>query len=291
MIGIITCMVMGTVSGCGQKGSKNTQFSQEKQSSEVESEDVQKEEIQPHIIIADDTEDFQSIEGCAVFWDSGNHTYTFYNEDRCKERVSPDSTFKIISALIGIHNHVVTSEDSKMGYSGIQYPVDTWNEDLSLKEAFQSSCIWYFRKIIDQVGKDNIQNELNRLKYGNCDISQWNGSGVNSFLELNGFWLESSLLISPLEQVEVLQRIIEGQSIYTESEIKILKDIMLLETNGSEKIYGKTGTGTKGTAWFVGFVEKKNANIYFAIYLNDDSADQISGDKAQKIAFDILSNM
>ena len=55
-----------------------------------------------------------------------------------------------------------------------------------------------------------------------------------------------------------------------------------------KKIYGKTGTGTDGTAWFIGFVEKENTNIYFAIYLDDDSSNEISGIKAQEIAFNIL---
>ena len=54
------------------------------------------------------------------------------------------------------------------------------------------------------------------------------------------------------------------------------------------EIYGKTGTGTDGTAWFIGFVEKENTNIYFAIYLDDDSSNEISGIKAQEIAFNIL---
>ena len=77
------------------------------------------------------------------------------------------------------------------------------------------------------------------MDYGNCDISEWSGSGVNSFPELNGFWIESSLLISPIEQVEVLHKIMEGETIYTESEIEILKSIMLLEASDSKKIYGK----------------------------------------------------
>ena len=111
---------------------------------------------------------------------------------------------------------------------------------------------------------------------------------MNSFPELNGFWIESSLMISPIEQVEVLHKIMEGETIYTKSEIEILKSIMLLEASDSKKIYGKTGTGTNGTAWFIGFVEKENTNIYFAIYLDDDSSNEISGIKAQEIAFNIL---
>ena len=158
---------------------------------------------------------------------------------------SPNSSFKVISALIGIHNQVITSEDSKMEYDGMNYPVDAWNADLRLEDAFRSSCIWYFRKVIDEVGQETIQEELNKLDYGNCDISEWSGSGVNSFPELNGFWIESSLMISPIEQVEVLHKIMEGETIYTKSEIEILKSIMLLEASDSKKIYGKTGTDRK----------------------------------------------
>ena len=62
----------------------------------------------------------------------------------------------------------------------------------------------------------------------------------------------------------------------------------VLNTKEGIKIYGKTGTGTDGTAWFIGFVEKENTNIYFAIYLDDDSSNEISGIKAQEIAFNIL---
>ena len=66
-----------------------------------------------------------------------------------------------------------------MEYNGTQYPIDEWNSDLRLQEAFQTSCIWYFRKVIDKVGKDEVQKELDTLVYGNCDISEWEGSNCN----------------------------------------------------------------------------------------------------------------
>ena len=297
IMGITACLIIGSISGCSSKENGNSQSNQKEQTIQTnqteeeisENEDVKnEEELQPTTVTVDYAEAFQSIQGCAVILNSENNTYTFYNEDKCRTRVSPNSTFKVISALIGIHNQVVTSEDSKMEYDGMNYPVDAWNADLRLEDAFRSSCIWYFRKVIEEVGQETIQEELNKLDYGNCDISEWSGSGVNSFPELNGFWIESSLLISPIEQVEVLHKIMEGETIYTESEIEILKSIMLLEASDSKKIYGKTGTGTNGTAWFIGFVEKENTNIYFAIYLDDDSSNEISGIKAQEIAFNIL---
>lgn len=246
------------------------------------------EALQPTVVTVDFSDEFQAIGGCAVILDAEKNTYTFYHEDKCKTRVSPDSTFKIISALIGLHHQVVTSEDSKMGYDGTRYPVEAWNADLSLAEAFQSSCIWYFRKVLDQVGQEKIQQELTELAYGNCVISEWGGSAVNPLPELNGFWLESSLLISPVEQVEILRNIVEGKTMYTESEVEILKSIMQIETGDSKKLYGKTGTGTDGTAWFVGFVEKEDGNEYFAVYLDDNVSNEINGAKAQEIARGIL---
>lgn len=294
--GLAVWLIIGSVSGCGSKEEGNRQLSQEEQTSQISqtkemsrNKDLKnEEELQPTTVTADYTEAFQSIRGCAVILDSESNTYTFYHEDECRTRVSPNSTFKVISALIGIHHQVVTSENSKMDYDGIRYPVDTWNGDLSLAEAFRSSCIWYFRKVIDEVGQEIIQEELNKLSYGNCDVSEWNGSGVNPFPELNGFWIESSLQISPTEQVEILSNIMEGKTIYTESEVEILKSILLLESDGSKKLYGKTGTGTDGTAWFLGFVEKEDSRIYIAIYLDDNTSNEIRGAKAQEIALTIL---
>lgn len=71
---------------------------------------------------------------------------------------------------------IVTSKESKMGYNGVNYPIEAWNADLSLEDAFRNSCVWYFRKIIDEVGQEEVQKELQSLKYGNCDISEWNGN-------------------------------------------------------------------------------------------------------------------
>lgn len=163
-----------------------------------------------------------------------------------------------------------------------------WNGDLTLEEAFEKSCIWYFREVIDLAGRDKMQEELKNLQYGNCDISEWNGSNINPLENLNVFWLDSSLKNSPLEQVEVLSRIFEGHSDYDSRNIKILKRTMLVDENDSQKTYGKTGSGN-GEAGFVGFSESNGERRYLAIYLNDsEQRDQISGNKAKEMALEIL---
>lgn len=199
------------------------------------------------------------------------------------------STFKIISTLMGLHNHVLVDETSVMHYDGSEYSVPDRNANLSLEEAFQSSCIWYFRQVIDEVGQEEVQNELEALDYGNCDVSEWKGSGVNPKEELNGFWLDSSLAISPAGWVNVLADIFEGKSGHTSEEVTILKQIMRVEESGNGTVYGKTGTGAGGTAWFVGFDEINEERTYFAVYLEDaEKSDQVSGSRAKEIAMEIL---
>ncbi len=243
---------------------------------------------------ADYSECFNGVKGCAVFFDSESNTYTMYNEELCEKRISPCSTFKIIATIMGLDHQTITSVDSTMGYDGTRYPMDQWSKDLNLKDAFKESCVWYFRKVIDDIGQSKVQSYLDHLNYGNCDINEWNGSGINPLPDLNGFWLESSLEISPKEQVNVLANLFDGKTDFSQAHINILKDVMLTETIGSVSVYGKTGTGQdditkhRDNGWFVGMFENSEECYYFAVHLNDDSK-EVSGPMAKEIALDIIN--
>ena len=267
------------------------------QDNRANSDDTDKADTDSHTIVdvpnpttkeIDLSDKFRGINGCAVIYNLDNNEYSIYNSSLCGQEASPYSTFKIISTLAGLNNGVIENEHSMMNYSGENYPLAEWNENVSLDKAFQISCIWYFRQIIDEVGQDEIQYELTQLEYGNCDISEWDGSDVNPMPDLNGFWLGSSLKISPLEQVQVLKTIFEGESLYSAEDVALLKEIMLVSED-TKRIYGKTGSGPDGEAWFVGFAEENGERIYFAIYLNDNTqANNVSGSTAKEIALDIM---
>jgi bla regulator protein BlaR1 len=258
------------------------------------SEDVEITEAAPDIVEVDYSDCFDGIKGCAVFFNSDANVYNMYNEELCEKRTSPCSTFKIIATIMGLENGVVTSVDSKMGYDETVYSMDTWNKDLCLKEAFKESCVWYFRKVIDQLGQREVQKYLNQLGYGNCDISEWDGSGINSAPELNGFWLESSLKISPKEQVDILAIIFDGKTDFSKQNIVILKEVMLTQQKGNVSVYGKTGTGqnantrNRNNGWFVGMFENSDERYYFAVHLTDESK-EVSGPMAKEIALNIIN--
>ena len=192
---------------------------------------------------------------------------------------------------MGLNNGVLQDENSKMNYSGDQYPVDSWNGDLTLKQAVQTSCIWYFRQVCNKVGKNKVEDELIKLHYGNCDISQWEGSDINPRPDLNGFWLGSSLKISPREQVDVLKSIFQKESIYSDDQINVLKNVLLYDEVDGYKIYGKTGTNQEEEGWYIGLAQKGNKECYFAVYLNNENSDKsVSGSTAREIVINIFKS-
>lgn len=258
------------------------------------SSEVRIKDSTPNIQEVDYKEYFDNMKGCAVFFNRDTSVYEIYNRELCEKRSSPYSTFKIISTLIGLENGVINSVDSTMGYDGTIYSNEKWNADLNLKNAFKESCVWYYKKVIDRIGQNKVQKWLDELDYGNRDISQWNGNGTNSFPLLNGFWLDSSLEISPMEQVDILAKILENRTAFSEKNINILKDVMLIQKDSNVTVYGKTGAGKSISAgniangWFVGMFESDNGTYYFAVRLTDDKEKGVSGLKAKKIALNIV---
>ncbi len=287
---ILIMLLSVIITGCSNVNSQS-QTEIETQNAQNEDNAEEKDASAASEIIVDYSESFQEINGCAILYHEPSKTYSFYNRELCETEVSPLSTFKIISALAGLENGVLKNESSKMEYSGTDYPVDAWNADLTLKEAYEASCVWYFRQVVDKVGQENMRAMLQELQYGNCDLSEWNGSGVNPLSELNGFWLASSLKISPVEQITVLRTIFGTDTPFDAEHIETLKNIMYLTELDNGRLYGKTGSSSDGKAWFVGLLDESGDRTYFAVYLDDmQNKDIISGNKAKEIAVNILQS-
>lgn len=252
--------------------------------------------MEPEIIEADWSSYFNDLNGAAVVYNASKKQYTIYNRELALTQRSPCSTFKIISSLIALENGIFEPENSVRTWSGEEYWKEEWNHDIDFRKAFQTSCVWYFREVADEIGKELMKEELERLKYGNCDISDWEGrlNTNNNNPALTGFWVESSLAISPKEQVEVMERIFGKDAIYSKETQKELKKVMLVsEENKSDvSIYGKTGMGKANgitvDAWFTGLAEDTEDTIYYCVYLGRTDGMDVTSSLAKEIAIQII---
>ncbi len=255
-------------------------------------------EFEPDIVEADWSGYFDGMNGCAVLYDADKMQYTIYQEELVLTERSPCSTFKIISSLIALENGIIQPDHSLRTWSGEVFWNKKWNQDIDFSGAFRESCVWYYREVINEIGPELMRKELDSLRYGNCDISDWEGrlNTNNSNRALTGFWIESSLKISPKAQTEVMERIFGEQSDYSEETIDELKKVMLLteQEQGDTLIYGKTGMGkAQGVvvdAWFTGFAERGQDKVYFCVYLGQTDDKNVSSAVAKEIAVQIVSD-
>ncbi|MDQ5984188.1 MAG: putative beta-lactamase YbxI [Eubacteriales bacterium SKADARSKE-1] len=218
---------------------------------------------------------FGNESGCAVFLDDDKKEYKVYNPQMINEKVSPCSTFKIVLTLAGLKYGVLKNENTLIKWDGIKRSFDNWNQDLTLKDAFRYSAGWYFAKVAEMIGHNNLTQFVKSINYGNCDTS----SGGK-------FWLDSSLKISPKEQVDFLRRLLNGNLDINPSYIDTLKQIMCSEENkiSDDYILGKTGSNGNNIGWFVG----KYKSTYFAIRLIE--GENVSGLKAREILKSLIIN-
>lgn len=226
---------------------------------------------------------FDNMDGCFVLYNQKADKYTIYNENQSILRISPNSTYKIYSALFGLESNSIKLNNTNLDWNGTIYPFESWNKNQDLFSAMQNSVNWYFEQIDKKVGLQRLKDYFSQIKYGNYDLS----SGVSNY------WGESfSLKISPIEQVNLLKDFYTNKYEFNDNNIQAVKQSILISKNDKFALYGKTGTGMINdstiSGWFIGFVEY-NENVYF-FATNIKDKNNASGSIASKITFSILSD-
>ncbi|WP_110955038.1 BlaR1 family beta-lactam sensor/signal transducer [Anaerosinus massiliensis] len=242
---------------------------------------VEKSSKPNHDIIYEDlSAHFKGFEGSFVLFDVEKNHYQIYNETNSQKRVSPDSTYKIMSALIGLETGVLADENAELSWDKTVYPIEPWNKDHNLASAMAYSVNWYFQKVDAMVGEDRVENYLQQADYGNYDIS----GGMRDF------WIESSLKISPLEQVDLLKKLYAYDLPFSRRNIDIVKKLIKISAQDDVILYGKTGTGNVNgdtrNGWFVGYVERNGRVYIFAT--NIQGQERADGANAKTITLDVL---
>ena len=225
---------------------------------------------------------FGDYTGSFVLYDQATDKWNIYNIDNASTRIPPNSTYKIYDALLGLESGIITPEHSTFTWNGEPCPFESWESDQDLASAMHNSVNWYFQAIDSQAGFQSVKTFLQTINYGNQN------TGTN----LNLYWTDFSLKISPIEQVELLQNFYQNNFHFDRKNIQAVKNALLLSTTSSGSLYGKTGTGRVNgkdvNGWFVGYIESDNNTYYFAT--NIQAPSNATGSQATEITETILSD-
>jgi beta-lactamase class D len=220
-----------------------------------------------HIVPIDDSvvsNAFAGREGALVFIDGSSGAVSEFHPESSAERIAPCSTFKVWNTLIGLELGIITSANEAFyQWDGQTRDIPAWNKNLTLMEAFQASCVPAFQALARQIGPDLMQSWIEKVGYGDRDTS----AGIDVF------WLPAkgrkTILISPLEQAQLMHRLVAGKLPFSKTSLAVLKEMMAVKKTDKGVLFGKTGSGTddRGTfilGWFVGYVESNEKTYAFA---------------------------
>ncbi|MDD1609842.1 MAG: class D beta-lactamase [Methylococcaceae bacterium] len=183
-----------------------------------------------------------------------------HNESHANRRFSTASTFKILNTLIALEEKAISGKDDVLKWDGHVYDLPDWNRDQTLESAFKVSCVWCYQQLARQVGAEKYRNYLHQVAYGE----------LHEPFEETTFWLDGSLVIGAIEQVEFLKKVYQRTLPFSTSSYETLQQIMLVEKTPTFTIHAKTGWATRvmpQIGWYVGYVETSNEVWFFATNL------------------------
>lgn len=201
------------------------------------------------------------VQGTFVLYDVKADKFVGYDHSRANTRFTPASTFKIANTLIGLSTGSVASVDEVLPYGGEPQFLPQWERDMGLREGISISNVAIYRELARRVGLVRMQEGVNRLDYGNRQI----GTVVDQF------WLKGPLKISAVEQTVFLAELAKGSLPLDARLQESVRDILLVEKQGSRSLYAKTGwenAPRPGVGWWVGWVERNGGIHTFALNLD-----------------------
>ena len=160
---------------------------------------------------------------------------------------------------------------------------ELWNNNQSLESAMQNSVTWYFQNIDRQNGMEAIKKYIDKINYGNRRPGR----------DISSYWADSTLRISPIEQVTLLKNFYYNKLGFSSENTAAVKQAIRLYSSEEGTIYGKTGTqeiDKKNTSgWFIGYIEKGNHTYFFSLNIHDEN--NASGPAAAQLTFSVLSKL
>nr|WP_017307273.1 class D beta-lactamase [Spirulina subsalsa] len=201
-----------------------------------------------------------NVEGSILIYDSQNNRRFEHNPQRNTTPFPTASTFKILNSLIALETGVIADDLALLTWDGIERTLPQWNRDLNLREAFKISGVWFYQVLARRVGYERMRNWINQVEYGNQNIGRPE--------DIDQFWLEGQLQVTPQQQVDFLQRFYNNQLPFSSRSVSLVKDIMIMEKTPAYTLSGKTGWFGFGNpnviniGWYVGYLETSD-NVYF----------------------------
>jgi len=189
--------------------------------------------------------------------------------------------------MIILQTGVVADVDELVPWDGVDREVAVWNQDHSLRSGIEVSAVWMYQALARKVGEDQMADWVAAADYGNGDIA----GGIDEF------WLRGDLRISPLEQLDFLERTVTGELPFDAEIVADVREITVREHGDGWSWSHKTGTALAAEptlGWLVGITEYEDRTWVFAMNVDlelTELATQIDPQVRQTVSRRILEGV
>ena len=193
--------------------------------------------------------DSAGMQGTFALMENGTEQFTIANLSRYKDSAyAPLNTFFIVPTLIALDK----------GY--INHKVDKW---------ISADSSNYYKDLIAKIGRTDLLKTIDSIHYG---------SGIVS-ANLDRFWADNSLLITPDEQLGLIKKLYFSELAFQKHSQEFYRKMIIKEDNANYKLSYilSSDTSANNAAWVVGYVEENKHPYFFVLNTNalkSDSLDQ-----------------
>lgn len=226
----------------------------------------------------------KGVNGCFVLMDKRRGVMMTNDWFAAQTQKTPASTFKILNSLISLEENVIPDENYTLKWDGVERQFPNWNRDHDLRSAYKYSVVWYYQEMARRVGVDTMKYWLDKVSYGNADTA----GGEDQF------WLTGNLRISPIEQIQFLQKLETGQLPFSQHTLNTVKNIMIQDSSSKYVVRWKTGWGNQDgedIGWIVGYMEMGGDVYYFANLIRAQVGKTISQEDFLDARMEILQTI
>lgn len=197
--------------------------------------------------------------------------------DACDTGIGPASTFKLTLSVIGFDAGILADADHpalpyKKSYQALR-AAD--RQTVTPRAWMRDSVLWYSRELVRELGAERFAASVAALDYGNADVSGEPGADNG----LTHSWLNTSLLVSPVEQLRFVRRLLLGDlPVSADAAARAITVTPRFEA-GAWAVQGKTGTGYQREAngrlgkhqygWFIGWATRGDRTLAFSYLIRD----------------------
>lgn len=202
-------------------------------------------------------------------------------EGACDTRITPASTFKIAISLMGYDAGFLKSEHQPVLHYRQGDPDwrASWVSDTDPQKWIRDSVVWYSQRVTAALGARRFQRYATSFRVGNADVS----GDPTRHDGLKWAWIDSSLQVSPREELDFLERIVRRELPVKPLAYEMTSRITSIEgEHGGWELHGKTGTGfplladgrsdhAHAYGWFVGWATRGARTFVFVRQTQDPS--------------------